>query len=130
MTLQKEVSSDVENKVREALTPYLGLQNFQVSVTAQLNTDRRQITETIYDPESRVERSVRVVKENESSNNASQSSATSVQESLPQEAQGPSGGENSSSSNDRREEITNYELSSKTINTTASASTACPSPCW
>ena len=64
--------------MRESLTPYLGLDNFQVSVTARLNTDRKQITETTYDPESRVERSVRVVKENEASNNSSQSVATSV----------------------------------------------------
>jgi flagellar biosynthesis/type III secretory pathway M-ring protein FliF/YscJ len=28
-------------------------------VTAQLNTDSRQIQETVYDPESRVERSIR-----------------------------------------------------------------------
>jgi flagellar M-ring protein FliF len=117
MTLEKSVGDEIENKVRESLTPYLGLENFQVSVTARLNTDRRQITETTYDPESRVERSVRVVKENESSNNTTQSVATSVEQNLPQEAQGTSGGDNSSASNDRREEITNYELSSKTVST-------------
>ncbi len=116
MNLEQAVSNDVRNKVRESLTPYLGLGNFQVSVTARLNTDRQQITETIYDPDSRVERSVRVVKENESSNNSSRSAATSVEQNLP-DAAGPEGGENSSSSNERREEITNYELSTKTVNT-------------
>ncbi len=117
MSLEKSVGDEIENKVRESLTPYLGLENFQVSVTARLNTDRKQITETTYDPESRVERSVRVVKENELSNNSSQSVATSVQQNLPQDKSGSDGGDNSSASNDKREEITNYELSSKTVNT-------------
>ncbi len=117
MSLEQQVGGDIENKVRESLTPYLGLNNFQVSVTARLNTDRKQITETTYDPESRVERSVRVVKENEASNNSTQSVSTSVQQNLPDQASAPDGGENSSASNDRREETTNYELSSKTVNT-------------
>ena len=117
MTLEKSVSDDIQNNIRESLTPYLGLDNFQVNVTAHLNTDRKQITETTFDPESRVERSVRVIKENESSNNSTQSVATSVEQNLPQDAAGANGGENASSSNDRREETTNYELSSKTVST-------------
>src|SRR5258706_11054783 len=36
---------------------------------------------------------------------------------MPQDAKGSDGGENASASNDRREETTNYELSSKTVNT-------------
>jgi len=117
MSLEKSVSDDIQNRVRESLTPYLGLDNFQVNVIAHLNTDKKQITETIYDPESRVERSVRVIKENEASNNSTQSVATSVQQNLPQDAQGADGGESASISNDRREETTNYELSSKTVST-------------
>ena len=59
---------------------------------------------------------MRVVRESASSNNSSQNIATSVEQSLP-EPDGPDGGESSSSSNDRREEITNYELSTKTVST-------------
>jgi flagellar M-ring protein FliF len=117
MSLEKSVSNDIENNIRESLTPYLGLDNFQVSVTAHLNTDKKEITETTYDPDSRVERSVRVVKESGSSNNSSQTKGTSVQQNLPQDSTGSDGGQNASSSNDRREETTNYELSSKTVNT-------------
>jgi flagellar M-ring protein FliF len=116
MTLEKSVSEDIQNNIRESLTPYLGLDNFQVNVTAHLNTDKKQITETTFDPESRVERSVRVIKENESSNNSTQSTAASVEQNLP-DAGAANGGENASSSNDRREETTNYELSSKTVST-------------
>jgi flagellar M-ring protein FliF len=117
MSLEKSVAADVQEKIRESLTPYLGLQNFQVSVTARLNTDKRQTTETIFDPDSRVERSVRVVKENEATNNSSTQAPTSVAQNLPEDDAGGEAGEQSSAQNDRREEITNYELSSKTVTT-------------
>ena len=117
MSLEKSVGADVQDKIRESLTPYLGLENFQVSVTARLNTDKRQTTETIFDPDSRVERSVRVVRENEATNNSTTQSPTSVAENLPQDGDGAEAGEQSSAQNDRREEITNYELSSKTVTT-------------
>ena len=55
----------MQENIRKTLTPYLGLDNFEVSVAPQLSTDKRQTNETIYDPEIRVERSVRDVRENE-----------------------------------------------------------------
>ncbi len=64
LTLEKNISRDIQDNIRRTLTPYLRLPNFQVSVRARVNTDRKQTNETIYDPESRVERSVRSVKEN------------------------------------------------------------------
>jgi flagellar M-ring protein FliF len=117
MSLEKMVGSEIQNRIRESLTPYLGLQNFQVSVTARLNTDKKQVTETIFDPDSRVERSVRVVRENEESNNSSMQASTSVEQNLPDTGENAQPGEQSTAQNDRREEITNYELSSKTVTT-------------
>ena len=55
---------------RKTLAPYLGLDNFEISVAARLNTDKRQTNETSFNPESRVERSVRVVKETGNSQNS------------------------------------------------------------
>ena len=51
-SLQKTVGGMVQENIRKALTPYLGLDNFEVSVAPQLSTDKRQINETVYDPES------------------------------------------------------------------------------
>ncbi len=62
-SLEQQVASHVDDSIRKALAPYLGLGHFQTSVQAALDTDRRQTKETTYDPESRVERSVRVVRE-------------------------------------------------------------------
>ncbi len=116
--LQHRINRDVEDKIRRTLTPYLGIGNFAVSVAATVNTDQKQVSETIYDPTSRVERSVRVVKENGTSQNTSTQSAASVQQNIPVDQIGGGSGNNSNEENQRREELTNYEISSKTVQTT------------
>jgi flagellar M-ring protein FliF len=49
LALEKTVSREILDNVRKTLTPFLGAANFQVSVTARLNTDKRQTNETIFD---------------------------------------------------------------------------------
>ncbi len=117
ITLERTVSKEILDNVRKTLTPFLGLSNFQVSVSAKLNTDKRQTNETIYDPESRVERSVRVTKQNQLSQNSSNSSPASVQRNLPQENSSGGDGKQSNEESRKQEELTNYEISSKTIAT-------------
>jgi flagellar M-ring protein FliF len=117
LALEKTVSQEILDNVRKTLTPYLGFSNFQISVTTKLNTDKKQTNETIYDPESRVERSVRTVKQNQLSQNSTNSSPTTVQRNLPQQNPGANGGKQSSEENKKQEDVTNYEISSKTIST-------------
>ena len=117
LTLEKTVSKDIQDSVRKELAPYLGLHNFQISVAAKLNTDNRQTAETTYDPDSRVERSTRVVKENNTVQNNSSQSPTSVASALPQESKSSGDSKVSNTDNSKREELTNYELSSKTVTT-------------
>ena len=115
--VEDTVSKEIEAKIRRTLTPYLGVGNFQVSVVTRLNMDRTTTTETIYDPSSRVERSVRTVKENQLNQDTTNTGATSVSESVPGQTAPPESGKNTNETNDRREELTNYEVSSKTIET-------------
>jgi flagellar M-ring protein FliF len=117
--VEQTVNREIEDKVRRTLTPYLGLGNFQVSVVTRLNLDRSTTNEVIYDPSSRVERSVRMVRENALAQNSSASdAAASVQQNLPDQASNAAGnGKNSNETNDRREETTNYEVSSRTVET-------------
>ena len=68
LALEKTVSKEILDNVRKTLTPFLGLANFQVSVATKLNTDKKQTNETTYNPESRVERSVQVVRANDQAN--------------------------------------------------------------
>jgi flagellar M-ring protein FliF len=117
LALEKSVAKDIQDNIRRTLTPYLRLPNFQVSVRARVNTDRRQINETIYDPESKVERSTRTVKEASSSQNASSSSPTTVERNIPQNQPQGGDGKQSTDENKKSEELTNYEVSTKTVTT-------------
>ncbi|WP_170253330.1 flagellar basal-body MS-ring/collar protein FliF [Ciceribacter naphthalenivorans] len=114
----QSVQQEIESNIDKALAPFLGMDNFRSSVTAQLNTDTQQIQETIYDPESRVERSVRVTKENQKSQSKQADSAATVEQNIPQgDVQGTAGGPQSSDEQDKKEEQTNYEINSKTVAT-------------
>jgi flagellar M-ring protein FliF len=118
LALEKTVSREIVDNIRKTLTPYLGLRNFQISVATRVNTDKKQTNETIFDPESRVERSVRITKQNQVSQNSANQAPTTVERNLPQQDVKPS--EDNKQSNEesqKREELTNYELSSKTIST-------------
>jgi flagellar M-ring protein FliF len=120
LALEKSVSQDIQDSVRKTLAPYLSLRNFQISVAAHLNIDKKQVNETTYDPESRVERSVRVVKENSNSQNSSAQAPTGVERNLPQAKPTANDGKQSTDETKKNEELTNYEVSSKTVSTTSS----------
>ncbi len=119
LSTEQQVQTDIETNIDKALAPFLGMDNFRASVVAKLNTDAQQIQETIYDPESRVERSVRVTKEAQKSQSVEANAATTVEQNVPQ-ADAAGGGAASPTSNDeaeKKEETTNYEINSKTIAT-------------
>lgn len=115
--IERTVESQIEENIRRALTPYLGPDNFRASVRAEVNTDTRQTEETIFDPESRVERSVQVVRANETASQRSSTAPASVDQALPDAEPTTTAGPESSENNERKEEITNYEMNSKRIAT-------------
>ncbi|MCO6187140.1 flagellar basal-body MS-ring/collar protein FliF [Rhizobium sp. L1K21] len=121
LSTEQQVQKDIESNIDKALAPFLGMDNFRASVVAKLNTDAQQIQETIYDPESRVERSVRVTKEEQKSQSTEANAATTVEQNVPQAPTGGAGGAGGPTSADqaeKKEELTNYEINSKTIATT------------
>lgn len=115
--VERTVEMQIEDNIRRALAPYLGPDNFRASVKADVNTDTRQTEETIFDPESRVERSIQVVRANENTSQKSASSPVSVEQNLPEDAAAPSDGPQSSEQSERKEETTNYEMNTKRIAT-------------
>ena len=117
LSLEKSVSEEIQNNVRRTLAPYLSLRNFQISVAARLNTDKKETTQTTFDPDSRVERSVRTVKETQSSQNNSTQSPTSVGRNVPQPTASQGDGKQAAEDSQKKEELTNFELSSKTTST-------------
>jgi flagellar M-ring protein FliF len=113
----QNVQAGLEQKIDNALAPFLGMDNFRTSVTAALNTDAQQIQETVFDPESRVERSTRVIKEEQKSSQQQPDNAATVQQNVPQAAPRGGAGQQSSDEAAKKEEQTNYEINSKTIAT-------------
>uniref|UniRef100_UPI003F29CBCB flagellar basal-body MS-ring/collar protein FliF n=1 Tax=Rhizobium sp. F40D2 TaxID=3453141 RepID=UPI003F29CBCB len=120
LNIVQNVQQEVESNIDKALAPFLGMDNFRSSVTADLNTDAQQIQETTYDPGSKVERSVRSTKEAQQSQQKQSDSATTVEQNIPQAAPeaGGSTGPESQDKSDKREEQTNYEINSRTTATT------------
>lgn len=116
-TLERQVAARIDENIRKQLAPYLGMDHFQTSVQVELDTDRRQTNETIYNPDSQVARSVRTVRDQGNSQNSRNNDAVGVEQNIPQEEVAGGAGENSSDKKDRREETTNYEINSKTIST-------------
>lgn len=120
MTLEKTVAKEMQDNIAKTLTPYLGINNFEISVAARVNTDKKQTSETTYNPESRVERSVRVVKETGSQQNSQTKQGVGADQNVPADQAGANGaanGDQSKKQNERREELTNYEVGTKTTQT-------------
>jgi flagellar M-ring protein FliF len=117
--LERSMSNDIEAKVARTILPYVGAGNFRISVNAKLNADRKQISETVYDPASRVERSVRTIKESGEAQNATSAGGVTVEQNIPVEEVQSATGDNSSERKDRKEELTNYEINSRSVSTTS-----------
>jgi len=110
--IEATVENQVADGIHRALAATLGAANFRVSVQADINTDQRQIEETIFDPDSRIERSVQIVRAEDAATEQLASEPVTVEQDLPQDAQAGAGGGSTNERSERREETTNYELSS------------------
>ncbi len=119
LSLQLSVSREIRDSITRTLAPYLNPRNFQVSVAAKLNADKTQTSETTYDPDKSAQRSVRVTKEKQNSQNSAGASPAGVQANLPKPPTSGSDTKNSTDSTDKKEELTNYEVSSKSVTVTS-----------
>lgn len=118
LELETTVARELKENVRKTLAPYIGIDNFELSVAARLNIDKRQISETAFDPNSRFERSRRTIKETTNSQDAGSGRPVGVDQNLPNEqADNTVSDDKSSKSSERKEELKNFEANSKTIST-------------
>jgi flagellar M-ring protein FliF len=115
--LEARYERELSEKVNAALGAHLGPENYRVSVTAKLNSDSRRTDETIFFPESRVERSVRTVREEGNQSHSSNAEPMTVTENIPEEETPSASGETSSENREKREETANYEISQKKVMT-------------
>jgi flagellar M-ring protein FliF len=117
LDLEKQVSREIAENIRKTLTPFLGLGNFEASVSARLNLDKRETNETAFDPDSKIERSTRTVKETSNTQNSNTKWNVSVEQNIPNDQGASKPQDQSRKSSERKEETANFELSSKTTTT-------------
>jgi flagellar M-ring protein FliF len=116
--MEKAMAVEMERRASRTLAAILGPGHFQISATVRLDVDRQQVNETVFDPKSRIERSVRTVKQSgQSEDSAGGKSAVGVVANLPKEDAGQPDGDKRRQKEDRREELVNYELNSKVVQT-------------
>lgn len=114
MELERTLSNHLSESIQQTLAPHIGMANFNVSVQARLNIDRRQVNEKVFDPDNRVERSIRSVKETLDSEDSSKLTAATVTTDIPEPAT-DSSGQLTKQQSEKRDELTNYEINTKEI---------------
>lgn len=115
--MERAMAAELEQRASRTLSAMLGPGNYQVSATVRLDVDRQQVNETTFDPKSRIERSVRTVKQSGQSEDSGTKPAVGVVANLPKEESSQAEGEKRRQREDRREELVNYELNTKTTQT-------------
>jgi flagellar M-ring protein FliF len=115
--MERAMAAELESRAGRTLASAIGIGNYQVSITVRLDIDRQQINETVFDPKSRVERSVRVVKQSGSSEDGGSKPMVGVEANVPRAEAGQTDGDKRRQREDRREELVNYELNSKSMQT-------------
>ncbi len=97
----------------------VGYGKVRASVTAELNFDRVQTNEELYNPEQQVARSTQTVEEKAQEQEESNNDNVSVQNNLPGVGADSLGGQGPNSNSNRTEETTNFEIS-KTVRSVVS----------
>src|SRR5512134_106771 len=109
--------------VEELLEKTVGAGKVRAEVHAEMNFDRINTQEEIFDPESQVVRSVQSVEEAASNSDGSGPPPVSVATDLPDAEMEPDGAGGRSAKEQRNEETINYEISKKIINHVREAGT-------
>lgn len=113
MKQEQRLSQTIEDLVGRTV----GYGKVRATVTAELNFDKIQTAEELYNPEQQVARSTQTVEEGSQEREASQEENTTVQNNLP----GVGGdvlGDSPTSKSNRTEETTNFEISKTVRNIT------------
>jgi flagellar M-ring protein FliF len=113
--LEKQLSNSYDEIIRRVLNKYLLEENYQLSVHVNINTDKKQINELIYNPDSRVERSSHIVKENRINQNNISESTIGVDKNIPNDKKN-SDLKSDTENVQKQDELNNYELSTKSVN--------------
>jgi flagellar M-ring protein FliF len=114
---RRELENHLSRTVEQLLERIVGAGKVRAEVSADIDFDRINTSEEIFDPDGQVVRSTQSVEQKGSNTDGRGSPPVSVATNLPDANLAPAGaGAGSSSSENRSEETVNYEISKKVVN--------------
>jgi flagellar M-ring protein FliF len=114
---RRELETHLSRTVEQLLERIVGAGKARAEVSADIDFDRINTSEEIFDPDGQVVRSTQSVEQKGSNTDGRGSPPVSVATNLPDANLAPAGaGAGSSSSENRSEETVNYEISKKVVN--------------
>ena len=106
---RRDTQERLQRTIEDMLERSVGPDKVRAEVSVEMDYDRISTTQETYDPESKVVRSTVTTEENQSTNDA-ENSSVSVQQNLP-DAGGSGAGAKSQSKQNRTQTTENYEIS-------------------
>jgi flagellar M-ring protein FliF len=112
LAMEEKVASEVQDRIIKTLVPVAGVNNISVSVAAKLDLAKRLVKQKNFEPESKVERSTRILKSVDQSSNDGQSRQVSADQNIPREVGSSGTTDPSLNKKESKEELVNYEIAS------------------
>lgn len=113
---RQELESRLARTVEQLLESTLGTGKVRANVTADMDYDRINTSEEIFNPDGQVVRSTQTVDDAQSSQEKESNSQVTAANNLPDPNATQAGATGSASNQKRTEETVNYEISKKVIN--------------
>ena len=113
LDLESRVSAEISKRIANTLEPFAGPENLRVSVSTTINLDKRQINETKFDPNSKVERSMYTLKSVDSSKDGGSAPTVSVDQNIPQEVKPAESAGFTDKKKEDKQETVNFEVDTK-----------------
>jgi flagellar M-ring protein FliF len=111
--LRTQFEQRMRTSVEELVERTVGFGRVRAEVSADIDYDRRVVSEEAYDPDTQVPRSTQIIEENQNEQDSTGQENVTVQNNLPEAQAGNAGdgGLVSQQSSSRVEETTNFEIS-------------------
>jgi len=113
---REQYQSRLARTIEQLLAQTVGPGKVRAEVFADMDFDRINTSEEVYDPDGQVVRSTQAIEESTSNREGGGDLPVSVATNLPDASFDPAGTSGTDASENRTEETVNYEISKKTIN--------------
>lgn len=113
---RRQLEAKLTRAVEQLVERTVGPGNVRAEVSADMDFDRVNTSQEIFDPDGQVIRSTQTVQENNANSERDANPPTTAANNLPDANAGATAGAGSTNSENRNEETVNYEFSKKVIN--------------